>query len=71
MQEIDDVEIICYDRKIYVPQGLHRRVLDWYHLYINHLCGSIIEKQSERYVIGKDLSRKWSCFLSRARYVNI
>ena len=35
MQELDDVKIICYDSKIYVPQILHRRVIDWYHLYIN------------------------------------
>ena len=35
-QELDNVEIICYDSKIYVPQSLCRRVLDWYQLYLNH-----------------------------------
>ena len=29
MQEIDNVEIICYDKNIYVPQSLLIRVLDW------------------------------------------
>ena len=29
MQVLDDFEIICYDSKIYVPQSLLRRVLDW------------------------------------------
>ena len=29
---------------MYVPQSLRRRVLDWYHFYINHPCGSIIDK---------------------------
>ena len=29
MQELDGVEIICYDSKIYVPQSLRRRMLDW------------------------------------------
>ena len=31
MQELDDVQIICYDSKIYVPQSLRRCVLDWFH----------------------------------------
>ena len=40
MQALDKVKIICYDRKIYVPQSLRRRVLDWYHLYLNHPVGN-------------------------------
>ena len=40
MQELDNVEIICYDSKIYMLQSLRRRVLEWYHLYINHPGGS-------------------------------
>ena len=36
MKAIDEVEIIFYDRKIYVPQSLHRRVIYWYNLYLNH-----------------------------------
>ena len=39
MQELDDVEIICYDRKIHVPQSLSSRVIDWYHFYLNHPGG--------------------------------
>ena len=44
MQELDNVKIICYDSKIYVPQSLCRRVLDWYHFYINHPGGSRLAK---------------------------
>ena len=44
MQELYDVEIIFYNRKIYVPQSLRRRVLDWYHFYLNHAGVSILEK---------------------------
>ena len=36
---LNKVEIICYDREIYVPQNLRRYVLDWYHFYLNHPCG--------------------------------
>ena len=44
MQELNDVEIICYDRKIYLPQSLCRRVLYWYHFNLNHPGGSRLAK---------------------------
>ena len=44
MQALDDVEIIWYDSKIYDLKILRRRVLDWYHFYLNHLGGSILAK---------------------------
>ena len=44
MQSLDNVEIIWYDRKIYVPQGLHIHVLDWCHFYLNHSGGSRLAK---------------------------
>ena len=39
-QEFDNVEIILFDKKIYVLLTLRRHVLDWYHLYINRPSGS-------------------------------
>ena len=30
--------------KIHVPQILCRRVLDWFHFYLNHPCVSILAK---------------------------
>ena len=44
MQELDDVEIICYDRNIYVLQSICRRVLDWYHFYLNQPGGTRLAK---------------------------
>ena len=70
MQYLDNVEIICYDRKIDVPKSLRRRVLYWYHFYLKHLGGSGVLKITEIYVIGKALSRKRGCSLKRARYAN-
>ena len=35
-QELDDVEIIFFYKNIYVPLTLCRRVLYWYHFYLNH-----------------------------------
>ena len=43
-QELDNFKIICYDSKIYVPQSMHRHVLDSYHFYLNHPGGSILAK---------------------------
>ena len=43
-QSLDNVKIICYDSKIYVPQSLCRHVLDWYYLYFNHPGGSRLAK---------------------------
>ena len=45
-QAHDEVEIILYYSKIYVPQTLRIRVLDWYHFYINHPCCSRLSKIS-------------------------
>ena len=44
MQALNDVKIIFYYSIIYVPQSLHRSVLDWYHLYLNHPGGNRLAK---------------------------
>ena len=44
-QALDNANIICYDRKIYLPKTLRRHVLDWYRLYINHPGGSRLAKK--------------------------
>ena len=55
-QVLNNSKIICYYRKIYVPQSLHRCVLDWHHFYINYTGESILEKQSGVYTTGNPLS---------------
>ena len=45
MQALNNVKIIFYDSKIYVPQSLRRLVLDLYHLYLNHPGGIILAKE--------------------------
>ena len=45
-QYINDVNIICYDRKIYVMKNMWRCVIYWYHLYFNNPCGSRLTKKS-------------------------
>ena len=37
---LDDVELICYNIKIYVLKNLCRHVLDWYHLYLKNPGGN-------------------------------
>ena len=48
MEELDGEDIICYDTKIYVPQSMRRRVLDWYHFYLNHPGGSRLTKTTRK-----------------------
>ena len=50
-QALNEVKIIFYYSKIYVPQTLHRRVLYWCQLYIYHPGGSDLQKQFKKYVI--------------------
>ena len=44
-QELDDAKLICYGRKIYVPQSLHRCVIYRHRLYLNNPSGSRLEEQ--------------------------
>ena len=59
MQELNNVEIICYDSKIFVLQRLQRRVLDWYHFCINHPGGSRIAKTIREVCY-------WKCLVTQA-----
>ena len=45
-QALDDVEIILYNRKMYLPQSMRRYMLYWYHLCINHTGGSRLAKKT-------------------------
>ena len=36
---IDNVELVTYEDKIYVPKSLHCKTLEWYHDYLNHPGG--------------------------------
>ena len=55
MQALDNAEIICYDRKIYVPPSMQRRMLDWYHIYLNHPGGSRLAKTPQKVCYRKGL----------------
>jgi hypothetical protein len=39
-RNIEDFDIICYDNKIYVPESLRGRTLDWYHHFLEHPGGT-------------------------------
>ena len=36
---IDNIELVTYQGKIYVPKSLRRRTLEWYHHFLNHPDG--------------------------------
>ena len=70
MQAIDNVDIIFYDKKIYVPQSLHIHVLDWHHFCLNHPSGSRLAKIFREVCSWKVFLRKRNCLLSCAILVN-
>lgn len=39
-RNIEDVDVICYAGKIYVPEALRGRTLEWYHHFLEHPGGS-------------------------------
>ena len=55
-QDLDEVEIICYDRKINVPQNMCRHVLDWYHEFIK--CVKEDEDRSKIHALMWDVYMK-------------
>ena len=57
-QDLRIIEIIFYDRNIYLMQTLGRYVIDWYHLYLKHPVVSRLAKKSERCATGKSLLHK-------------
>ena len=67
MQEIDDVKRICYDSKTYVPQSLRRRVLYWYHFYLNHQGGSRLSKIFQEVCYWKGLVAKVDLFANSCK----
>ena len=67
MQALNSVEIIFYDRKIYVPQSLYRRVLDWYHFYLNHPGGSRLAKKIREVCYWKDLVMQEELFANTCK----
>ena len=41
---INDVELLTYNKKIYVPSSLRKDVLYWYHHYLQHPGATRMEK---------------------------
>ena len=45
-KEFDNVEIMCFYNKIYVPLTMCRHVLDWYHYDLKHHGDSRLAKNA-------------------------
>ena len=54
-QSIENVKIICYDSKFYVPKILHRCVIYWYTFYILHPCGGRLSNTIQQVCYWKGL----------------
>ena len=46
MNVINDVELMTYNNRIYIPHSLWRDTMNWYHHYLQHPGASRMEKES-------------------------
>ena len=67
MEYIDDVEIICYDRKVYVPQSLHIHGIDWYNFYLNQPGGSRLLKTIQEICYWKGLVMQANLYVNTCK----
>ena len=45
---LDEVEIVTFEDKIYVPVSLRKRTMEWYHYFLNHPGGERLYKTLNR-----------------------
>ena len=69
-EDLGKVEIICNDRRIYIPYNLRKLRLEWYHFYINHRVGSRLAIVIREVCYWKCLVTQARFMISRARYFN-
>jgi len=65
MTTLDDVELITYESKIYVPLSLRQRTLEWYHYYLNHPGGERLYKTLNKVCYWKGMSNQATTFCKR------
>ena len=56
--EIDDVNLVMYDKRIYIPVSLRNSTLNWYHHYLNHPGGDRLGNTLKRTCYWKGLSNQ-------------
>ena len=62
---IDNVELVTYEDKIYVPQSLRRRTLEWYHHFLNHPGGDRLYHTLNTVCYWKGMSTQAAAFCKR------
>ena len=62
---LDNVEIITYEDRIYVPQKLQKRTLEWYHHFLNHPGGDRLYKTLNRVCYWKGMASQATSFCRR------
>ena len=46
--QLENYEIICFDKKINMTLTLRRRGIDWYHFYLNQSIGRRLANKTRR-----------------------
>ena len=53
---INDVEVICINNKIYIPEPLRLKILNWYHHFLNHPGATRLENTIKQTMMWPGLS---------------
>ena len=62
---LDNVEIIAFKNRIYVPHSLRQRTIEWYHHYLNHPGGDRLYKTIAKIGYWKGMTSQCSTFCQK------
>ena len=62
---LNDVELITFEGKIYVPLALRKRTMEWYHYFMNHPGGERLYKTLNKVCYWKGMSTQCSNFCKK------
>ena len=58
LDEVDGVQLIMHDKRIYIPESLRESALNWYHHYLNHPGGDRLGNTIRQTCYWKGLSNQ-------------
>ena len=67
LNTLDEIELITYENKIYVPKSLRQRTIEWYHYFLNHPGGDRLYKTINQVCYWKGMASQANNFCQKCR----
>ena len=64
---LDEIELVTYEDKIYVPKTLRKRTLEWYHYFLNHPGGDRLYNTINRVCYWKGMATQANNFCQKCK----